>query len=300
MGRKDKQTTFNQRQLVIFHHEKGKPIPNIADLLQMERSTVSDIILRYKNEDRIELSKQTGRRKVLTDREKSLIIRQIKKNPRISASKLASEIESATGKKVHAQTIRWAIHKRKNSTKKALCLKRLVVKGSFFDESKFNVFSSDGRQMVRRKPKEEMKTKNLRATVKHGRGNMIWGCMSASGVGELVFIEDIMKKEYYLHLLQHYLVQSAEKLWIEKEFMFYQDNGPKHNSYIVQEYLLYKCPKVLHPPAQSPDLNPIEHLWEELDRRVRSRPISSKEELKARLQEEWKKIPINITKKIST
>ncbi|KAJ4437764.1 hypothetical protein ANN_13702 [Periplaneta americana] len=106
----------------------------------------------------------------------------------------------------------------------------------FFDESKFNVFGSDGRQMVWRKPKEEMKTKNLRATVKHGGGNvMIWGCMSASGVGEFVFIEDIIKKEDYLHLLQHNLVKSAEKLGIEKEFMFYQDNDPKHNSYIVQE-----------------------------------------------------------------
>ncbi|KAJ4447224.1 hypothetical protein ANN_09227 [Periplaneta americana] len=131
--------------------------------------------------------------------------------------------------------------------------------------------------MVRRKPKEEMKTKNLRATVKHGRGNvMIWGCMSASVVGELVFIEDIMEKEDYLHLLQHNLVKSAEKLGIEKEFMFYQNNDPKHNSYIVQEFLLYKCPKVLHPPPQSPDLNPIEHLWEELDRWVGSRPISLK------------------------
>ncbi|KAJ4443512.1 hypothetical protein ANN_05184 [Periplaneta americana] len=220
----------------------------------------SDIIPRYKNEDRIEQRKQTGRRKVLTDREESLIIRQIKKNPRISAPKLASEIESATSKKVHAQTIKRAIHKRGyNGT---IARKKPI---------KFNVFDSDGRQMVRRKPKEEMKTKNLRATVKYGRRNvMIWGCMSASGVGELLFIEDLMKKEDYLHLLQHNL-----------------NNDPKHNSYIVQEFLLYKCPKVLHPPPQSPDLNPIEHLWEELNRRVGSMPISSKEELKARLQKEW-------------
>ena len=48
MGRKVKQTTFNQRQLVIFHHEKGQTIRKIAHLLQMKRSTVSDIILRYK------------------------------------------------------------------------------------------------------------------------------------------------------------------------------------------------------------------------------------------------------------
>ncbi|KAJ4432198.1 hypothetical protein ANN_20814 [Periplaneta americana] len=272
-----------------------------------------------KGQNRAEKAK--GLRKVLTDREESLIIRQIKKNPRISAPKLASENESATGKKVNAQTIKRAIHKRgyngriarkkpyvceRNRSKRLQFPKEYENKGEdrwekalFSDESKFNVFGSDGRQMVWRKLKEEMKTKNLRATVNQGGENvLIWGCMSASGVGELVFIEDLMKKEDYLHLLQHNLVKSAEKFGIEKEFMFYQNNDPKHNSYIVQEFLLYKCPKVLHPPPQSPDLNPIEHLWKELDRRVGSRPISSKEELKARLQEEWVKIPIEITKKL--
>ena len=145
--------------------------------------------------------------------------------------------------------------------------------------------------MVWRKANEEMKTKNLRPTVKHGRGNvMIWGCISASGVGELVFIKDIMKKEDYPCILQQNFVKIAEKLGIEREFMFYQDNDPKHNSHIVQEYLLYKCLKVLHPPSQSLDLNSIEHLWEELDRKVRSRPISYREELKSRLQEEWDQI----------
>ena len=79
----------------------------------MMRSTVSDIILRYKNEDRRELRKQTGRQCILKrEREKSLIIRLLKTNPRISAPKLACDIESATDKKVHAQTIRIAIHRQ--------------------------------------------------------------------------------------------------------------------------------------------------------------------------------------------
>lgn len=42
-----------------------------------------------------------------------------------------------------------------------------------------------------------------------------------------------------------------------------------------------------------PDLNPIEHLWDELDRRVRRRdnPPSSVPELEQALLQEWNNIP---------
>ena len=48
-------------------------------------------------------------------------------------------------------------------------------------------------------------------------------------------------------------------------------------------------------PSQSPDLNPIEHLWSELGRRIRNRPqvIKNITELETALQEEWSKISMN-------
>ena len=46
-------------------------------------------------------------------------------------------------------------------------------------------------------------------------------------------------------------------------------------------------------PGQSPDLNPIEHLWDELERCIRQQdpPPASEEKLAEILQEEWNKIP---------
>ena len=49
-------------------------------------------------------------------------------------------------------------------------------------------------------------------------------------------------------------------------------------------------------PAQSPDLNPIEHLWDELERRLRTREPRRKStaELATFLQQEWTQILIAV------
>ncbi len=57
------------------------------------------------------------------------------------------------------------------------------------DETKINLFCSDGVKRVWRQPGEEYKDKCVLPTVKHGGGSvMVWGCMSAAGTGELQFI----------------------------------------------------------------------------------------------------------------
>ncbi len=56
------------------------------------------------------------------------------------------------------------------------------------DETKINLFGSDGVKRVWRQPGEEYKDKCVLPTVKHGGGSvMVWGCMSAAGTGELQF-----------------------------------------------------------------------------------------------------------------
>lgn len=63
----------------------------------------------------------------------------------------------------------------------------------FSDESKLNIFGSDGKKYVWCKPNTSLQTKHLKPTVKHGGGHvMIWGCMAYSGVGNMTFIEGNM------------------------------------------------------------------------------------------------------------
>lgn len=127
---------------------------------------------------------------------------------------------------------------------------------------------------------------------------MLWGCMSAAGCGNLHFIEGTMDKKMYLDILKQNLAASTEKLGISDSFAFYQDNDPKHSAIIVQNWLLSNCPKVFKTPAQSPDINVIEHVWGELKRRLRKRKITKKEELKMAIIEEWQNIEPSFCKKL--
>jgi transposase len=67
------------------------------------------------------------------------------------------------------------------------------------------------------------------------------------------------------------------------------DNAISHTARSVRDFLQDRNVSVLPWPAKSPDLNPIEHVWDLLDQRVRSRAIPPRNvwELAGALVEEW-------------
>lgn len=72
-----------------------------------------------------------------------------------------------------------------------------------------------------------------------------------------------------------------------------QDGARSHTARVVQEYLNQHNIQVLDWPACSPDLNPIEHIWDQLGKAIRGRPNQpiTLAELEEALVEEWDLLP---------
>ena len=102
----------------------------------------------------------------------------------------------------------------------------------------------------------------------------------------------------YIEIIKQNLRSSDIKMGMGNQFIFQQDNDPKHTARKVKEWLLYNTPRQLHSSPQSPDMNPIENLWSYLDVQIRKRQIKSKSQLKAALIEEWEKISPQTTRKL--
>ncbi len=143
------------------------------------------------------------------------------------------------------------------------------------DETKINRIGSDGKQWVWKQVGEGLISREVQGTVKFGGGKiMVWGCMGWEGVGQLAEVEGRMDADQYVAILEDHLVPSIEESGKAKKWM------EDHNI------------SLLDWPPQSPDLNPIEHLWKHIKSELTKYPTQPKGdwEIWERVAEVWDKI----------
>lgn len=153
------------------------------------------------------------------------------------------------------------------------------------DESRFEVCVGDSRKVIRNKD-EAFHRDCIARKVKFPASVMIWGCMSAKGVGNLHFIDGIVNSDKYIRILRTSLLPSIEKLRTnEGEYIFQQDGASCHTSKKTMNWLKNRNIPLLDWTASSPDMSPIEAIWGIMKKKLRQNPARTVPELKTRLQQ---------------
>ena len=317
---KTKEYSNDIKNAVIAALQCGTSQAEVARSFKLSRQLVSAWNKAYNKRKSVENKPRSGRPKKTTSKEDRLIKKLSTSDVRKSAVQIKNELQENYDLAIHVSTVKrrlkeFGLHGRRPTKKPLISAKNRKLRLAFAkkfrswtssewskvlwsDESKFNLVSSDGIRYVRRPVNKRFDVRYQIPTVKHGGGNvMVWGCFSRHGVGPLFKIDGIMDRFVYAEILKKQMLPYAQ-INMPPGWLFQQDNDPKHKSKHVSDFMKLAKIKLLEWPSQSADLNPIEHLWEELDRRVRCRNYSNKDALYEALRNEWSKIPIDRLQKL--
>jgi hypothetical protein len=143
---------------------------------------------------------------------------------------------------------------------------------------------------VYRRQNERFAANCIQEADRFGGGSvMMWGGISDTRRTELVHVSRTLMAQRCCDEIKHRVVPTMQN----SDQLFQHDNTRPHTARVTTAYLHNNNIPILPWPFKSLDLNPIEHLWDELDSRVRERQPApqSLQQLLVALPAEWANIP---------
>ena len=301
--------------------QAGLSAAEVARRLQVHKSTISRLATRFQETGATADRQRPGRPRETTPAQDRHIRVSHLRNRTRPATRTAQQTPGRTNNRISAQTVRnrlqeHHLHARRPYRGQILTQARRQARQQwatahtrwthqqwrdvlFTDESRFTLYHADGRTRVWRRRGERYSDACVLETDRFGGASvMVWGGISFTAKTQLIFIEgNLNAARYRDEILQPVAVPFIRHHQLH---LLQQDNARPHAARLTMDFLQGEGINVLPWPAFSPDINPIEHLWDYLDQRVRRRDPApaNRQQLCQALQEEWDRVPRQMVQRL--
>lgn len=300
----------SERKEIIERLKSGLPARQIARNFSRSPQSVIKLRKKFLETHSILDRPKSGRPRVTTKRQDRILERISLKNRRFSAAQVRNEAflqSKLSVRSVRRRLCQMGLFGRSAAKKPLVSRKNRLLRIQFAkaylkwtvadwqrviftDESKFNRIQSDGRTYVRRRKGEMYSPNCLQHKIQGGGGSvMVWGCLSKFGTGPLAFIDGNLKSSNYQDMLENTFLPFYEEN-LPLNSIFQQDNAPAHRSHSVKGFLSKSLPYVLDWPAQSPDINIIENVWNHIKCNLKKTASKNLHELRLNVRSQWDSI----------
>ncbi|GFR12215.1 HTH_Tnp_Tc3_2 domain-containing protein [Trichonephila clavata] len=106
-----KETTIEERTLVIKLPNEGKSLRNISKVVGRSVNCIQKIIQKFKKTSMLANTEGRGRKKIMNSITERRVIHQVKIDPKISAPKIVASFSNTLGRSVSAETVRRVLRK---------------------------------------------------------------------------------------------------------------------------------------------------------------------------------------------
>ncbi|GFU97185.1 transposable element Tcb2 transposase, partial [Trichonephila clavipes] len=270
---------------VVGRLEGAQTQAEVAKAVGVSQSVISRIWNRFLETGSAGRRPGQGHRRATTPNEDRFLVLKAWRHRNMNATLLQQHLRSATGTMVSTQTVRNRLHGVGLYARRPMVCVRLTLRHRRDRRERIFIWRDRGCRNNHAFVHESVRFR--------GGGVLVYGGISIDGHTDLYIIRDgpLTARRYTDEILRPIVVPYTAA--IGDDFILMNDYCRPHRANLVEDFLFDEGIVRMEWPVGSPDMNPIEHAWNALGRRVTGRqpPPQTLQELKRALLEEWDRMP---------